>query len=216
MHRRGKRRHAADVVGDAHQQRSLPVSHAVCGARSTGRRTRGPCRCDCPRRSKPTSGMNTTSSSRAGRGVPRPGSRMPKAPRRRGPSSSKKRMRLCRMLVMRGTAMWQPRRCASCSSGRGIQLVGHGKVQPDPAAGSQPAGGIDEPGNAQGGIASCLAGNGATPRTQLATQVPEGRWRGEGCRSRSGGRERRRRHPPVPVRTVALEPEQQVGQAIGR
>src|ERR1700746_2325954 len=58
----------------------------------------------------------------------------------------------------------------------------------------------------RGALGSCgaLSGaDGAAPRAELGPQRPAGRTQG-GIRQR---------HPHVPVRTVALEPEQQVGRA---
>lgn len=100
----------------------------------------------------------------------------------------------------------------------GIQLVRHGDIQTDAAARAQQASGIDESRKATGGKVSRASLDGAAAGAQFAAQCDALVSREGRCSQlRDPIAERmKKRHPRVPVRTVALEPEQQVGRAIVR
>ncbi len=87
---------------------------------------------------------------------------------------------------------------------RGVELLGEGGVEGDAPVGAQLRG------RASTLRATSCAACGALVRRHAATAGIERRPQ----RSAGGTRTRiRKRHPHVPVRTVALEPEQQVGRA---
>ena len=86
----------------------------------------------------------------------------------------------------------------------GVELFGGGGVDADALAGSQVQRAIGEARDLRGGPRAL--GGGYPPARR-----PEGRPQGSAGVGHAGIR---KRHPPVPVRTVALEPEQQVGRAV--
>lgn len=86
----------------------------------------------------------------------------------------------------------------------GVELFRGGRVDTNALAGAELEGVIGMASDLSGGASALRRGNGTAPRPK-------------GCPQRSAGIGHagiRKRHPPVPVRTVALEPEQQVGRAV--
>ena len=169
--------------------------------------------------SKPTRGTNTRSSSRAGRVLSlraARGCRMHPSWERRSDHRN-----ACG-LALRDDARQCDRAAAllrQLQQRGGIELFGHGKVQPDAAAGLAASGSARSVAPPAARRLPRGLGDCAPPGSQ---QLAQGSALGDrpgwlGCSDALVRyQEEKRRHPPVPVRIVALEPEQQVGQVAGR
>lgn len=124
-------------------------------------------------------------------------------------------------VVTRADDAWQGHAAAApqrqLQQRSGIQFFRHGQIQADTATGSQPPRGIDSTCHLQCGplpldTADCPAACAQRAAQGSAVDINWGAAHGDFMT----GRRKEGRHPPVPLRTVALEPEQQVGQASGR